>query len=202
MRNTLLLISILIFISIIMFVVFTKANYPILSDEEALKIGEEKYLEFLWIVDGAFNSERMDREFTVNGQKFDKDKAGFTCIYQNKQDDTCVGNNFEEFFHNLFASKITYNQVYGDASGNMWLQYTKGKYLFTNINTCSINGMTLKQNIKIHSISNQELVFDVSYEEDANQNMERTFSLIMEDNKWKISKAYYEDLCEIKYHIG
>ena len=50
---------ILILLGIIMFVIFTKADNIILSKEEALKIGEEKYLKFLWMVDGVFNTDEV-----------------------------------------------------------------------------------------------------------------------------------------------
>ena len=202
MRNVLLLISILIFTSIIMFIVFTKADYKKLDNSEALKIGEEKYLEFLWMVDGAFNNERMNGEFIVNGKRLEKDSIKFTCVYKNKKDNTCIGNNFEESFQSLFSSNITYNQVYGDDSGNVWFKYDKGKYKFTNTNYCSVNRMNLKQNIKLHKINQNELEYYVSYKDSNNGLRERTFSLIKENDIWKISKAYYEDLCEIKYRIG
>lgn len=202
MRNVLMLISTLIFISILMFIVFTKADYTKLDSVEALEIGEAKYLEFLWMVDGAFNSAKMEGEFTVNGKKLDHDNIKFTCIYKNKKDNTCVGNNFEESFRDLFASRITYNQVYGDDSGNTWYKYEKGKYLFTNINSCNINRMNLNQKIRLHEINKNELVFYVSYEDNNHQNKERTFILVKENNLWKIDKAHYEDLCEIKYRIG
>ena len=122
---------------------------------------------------------------------------------KNKNDKTCIGNNFEEVFHNLFASSITYNDVYSDDSENGWLKYEKGKYLFTNINTCNVRRMNLNQTIKIFKIEKDKLLFDVLMEDsDYQNNQSREFVLVKENNLWKISRAYYEDLCEIKYSIG
>ena len=202
MRNTLFLIAIFCTISILMFVIYTKANDSKIPEDEALKIGEEKYLEFLWIVDGAFNSKRFDGEFTVNGKKLDDDNKKFTCIYKNKKDDTCVGKNFEESFHNLFSSNITYDDVYADDSRNAWISYKNGSYYFTNITSCNVNRMNLEQTIKIYEIEKDKLTFHVFIEDSGYQNTrKRIFSLIKENDIWKISKAYYEDLCEIKYSI-
>jgi len=194
MKKVLLLICILISLSTIMYVIFAGANSSQLTKDEALKIGEEKYLEFLWIVDGAFNNERLDGEYIVNGQKLNNKE--FTCTYKNNT--ICVGKNFEETFHRLFCSSITYKDVYSDLDSYSWITYENDEYLFNNLNTCGINRMNLNQKMEIKEISNDKLSFYV-YSDDEKH---KEFILIKEDDNWKISKAYYHDLCEIRYNIG
>ena len=194
MKKSLLLTFVLVGLSIIMFVIFTDANSGRLSKKEALEIGEEKYLEFLWIVDGAFNSEKHGGEYKINGKELVNKK--FTCIYKNNT--TCVGKNFEEAFHDLFYSGITYKDVYSDLDSYSWVTYKNDEYVFNILNTCGISRMNLDQRMEINEISNDKLSFYV-FSEDENH---REFILVKEDNNWKISKAYYHDLCEQRYNIG
>lgn len=202
MKKIVALIISSIFLAILMFVVFTSAGEKKLTENEALKIGEEKYLEFLWMVDGAFNNERLDGEFTVNGKKLSDDNKKFTCTYKNKNDNTCIGNHFEEAFSNLFASNITYYIVYSDANYNTWFKYDKGKYTFINLVNCNAVRMSLNQELKINKITSDELDFIVIMQEERNQGVKnKEFVLIKENDEWKISKAYYHDLCEMDYRI-
>ena len=198
MRKVLLFISLICGLSIILFVVFTSAYHSSLTDSEALEIGEEKYLEFLWMVDGAFNSERFDGEFTVNGKTLDDSKKEFTCVYKRKNDESCIGNNFEKAFHNLFASNVTYNRVYSDGAIYTWFKYEKGNYIFTNSKSCSVKRMNLQQKIKLVKILDNELSFDVS---DDDSVISCEFILIKENGNWKVGKALYKDLCEMSYVI-
>ena len=62
--------------------------------------------------------------------------------------------------------------------------------------------MSLEQNIKLDSISNNKLTFNVTSLNDTNKTKTKQFILIREDNDWKISKAYYHDICEMNYYIG
>ena len=186
---------VLIFLGIILFVIFTNANNTITS-EEALLIGEEKYLKFLWMVDGAFNSDRYKEDFVVNGKNL-KDKV-FTCKYINSKE--CVGNNFESEFEKLFSKEINYQDVYSDKAIYSWITYDNGKYIFNNLTTCDINRMNVIQNIKVSKINNDKIVYEVSFNEKERVN-KREFVLMFEDNEWKISNAFYHDLCSMKYFI-
>lgn len=202
MKKERILILVVICLSIIFFVVFTKAGNSNLSYDEALKIGEEKYLKFLWMVDGAFNEKRIDGEFKVNGKTLDKDKKIFTCNYLKKEKNTCVGNNFQEEFNNLFASNIKYDSVYSDKMTFTWYKYKDGKYYFTNPNNCNIKRMSIEQKITVHEILDNKITYSVAYEnDDYNRINYYYFTLINEENDWKISEAHYYDLCEMDYHI-
>ena len=198
MKKILLFISLICGLAIILFVIFTSANKSNMSESKALEIGEEKYLDFLWMVDGAFNNERLDGEYTVNGKVLDSDYKKFTCTYKKKSDESCIGNNFEDAFHNLFASNISYNKVYSDGAIYTWFKYEKDKYIFTNLKTCNIKRMSLNQEIKLIRILDNELDFEVNEKDDE---LKREFILTYEGDTWKVSKAFYKDLCEISYMI-
>ena len=193
------IIIISITLSILVFVIFTKATSS-MTEKEALELGEEKYLEFLWMVDGVFNNNQED-DFIVNGKVLKSDSKKFTCTYKNKNDDICIGNNFIEEFKRIFSSNLSYDDVYGDGN-DPWIKYENGKYVFSYINNCSTSRMSLEQNIKLDSISNNKLTFNVTSLNDTNKTKTKQFILIREDNDWKISKAYYHDICEMNYYIG
>ena len=198
MKNALKLITCSITITILLFVILTKADKPTITREEALKIGTEKYLEFLWMVDGAFNNERLNGEFIVNGKKLDNNN--FTCKYKNKKDNTCVANNFEEEFKRIFASNISHDDVYSDGTYS-WIKHEKGKYVFNINHNCSTSRMNLEQEIKLGSMDSKRMNFNIITKKDNNRVINRLFVLIKESNDWKISKAYYHDLCEMGYYI-
>ena len=200
MKKIPILVICSIILAILLFVVFTKANPSLLTEKEALEIGEEKYLEFLWMVDGAFNNGRLDGEFVVNGKILDDNSKKFTCNYKNKNNNSCVGNNFEEEFNHLFSSNISYNNVYGDVSST-WVKYENEKYVFNYINTCSISRMKLEQTLILDSINKDTLIFNVKMLNDVNKVKTKLFVLVLEDDEWKISKAYYHDVCEIDYYV-
>ncbi len=182
--------------------VFTKANNILLTEDEIIKIGEDKYLRFLWMVDGAFNSEKLQNDFIVNGRLLRDEDKKFTCKYLDKKSNECVGTNFEEEFKFLFASNLYYENVYSDGLMYSWHNYQNGKHTFTVIDNCNINRMGLEHELSISSIKENEIVYNVSFENEHTKNkINKTFVLVLEDNEWKISKAYYYDLCEMKYYI-
>ena len=183
-----------------MFVIFTNANETILSKEEALKIGEEKYLKFLWMVDGVFNNTKDDNDFTVNGKELSKEDKIFKCNYKNSRE--CIGENFEIEFSNLFSKNINYDKVYSDGIMNSLYTYKNNEYIFSNSSSCNENRMSLEHQLKVVNISNNKLTYKVEFINRQSKTIEkRDFSLIKEDNEWKISTAFYYDICEYKYYI-
>ena len=185
MKRQWLLILIVLCMCVTLFTIFTKAdnNY---NEKEILSIGEEKYLKFLWIVDGAFNETRMDGEYTVNGKKLnDLDKI-FKCNYPKKNKETCVGENFQEEFDKIFSNSIRYDDVYGDKLTYNWFKYENGKYYFTNPNNCRINRMNLGQKISIKEVNDDKIVYNITYESNYNHVNNSDFVLIKENNNWKI----------------
>ncbi len=188
----------LITFAILLFVIFTKADI-VMSNEEALSLGEEYYLKFLWMVDGAFNPDKED--FIVNGKTIKDEDKVFSCKL-NKKDNTCMGNNFEEEFNKTFANNINYDDVYSDGKIYTWYTYKDGKYIFNDLNNCSIDRMPINQEIKVNDITRDNLVFKVTMK-DASSIKEKnyTFSLVLEKNGWRINKAYYRDICGLDYYI-
>ena len=170
-----------------------------MSNEEALSLGEEYYLKFLWMVDGAFNPDKED--FIVNGKTIKDEDKVFSCKL-NKKDNTCMGNNFEEEFNKTFANNINYDDVYSDGKIYTWYTYKDGKYIFNDLNNCSIDRMPINQEIKVNDITRDNLVFKVTMK-DASSIKEKnyTFSLVLEKNGWRINKAYYRDICGLDYYI-
>lgn len=183
----------LIIFAIIMFLIFVNADNQYLKDDEALKIGEEKYLNFLWMVDGAFNNS-LGNEFLVNGKKLDK--YSFTCSYNNKNDD-CIISNFEEEFRKLFVKRITPERVYCDGVTFCWFTKINDGYKFNNSN-CNIKRMSLNETLKVKEIEKQKVEYLISFNDNE---VDRSFVLEKEDGKWKVSKAYYHDLCKLDYSI-
>lgn len=200
MKKQGLLILIILGISIMLFLVFTKADN--FNEKDILKMGEEKYLRFLWIIDGAFNEKRIDGEYTVNGKKLDKNNIKFTCDYKKDNKKTCKGNNFQEEFYDLFSQSINYDDVYGDGMTFSWLKYENGNYYFTNPSNCNINRMNLEQTLTIKKIYNDKILYRVTYNTSSTSHLNNNvFVLIKENNDWKISEATYYDLCEMEYHV-
>lgn len=192
----------LICLAIIMFVVFANANKNIMTNERALEIGEEKYLKFLWMIDGAFNSERMNEDFIVNNKSLAKEDKIFTCKYKDKKSNECIGNNFEQEFQKLFSKTIDYNDVYSDRIMYTWYDHIDGKDVFTVLDSCDVDRMNTNQKLEIFSIKENEIIYNASFKnERTNKITTRNFILIFEDNDWKIKKAFYHDICAIKYNI-
>ncbi len=170
-----------------------------MNDTDAIKIGEEKYLEFLWVVDGAFNNDLGG--FKVNGKELAKEKKTFTCKYD-KKTNNCIGEGFEDSFKNLFANHLSYDNVYSDGKIYTWYSYEKEKYKFDINHNCSIDRMPLNQELVLEKIEKDTLTYKVIFqEENKTKESKNTFELIKENNKWKINKAYYHDLCGLDYYI-
>ena len=47
--------------------------------DDALSIGEQKYLEFLWLVDGAFNDAKYKETIAVNDITIQDENKKFSC---------------------------------------------------------------------------------------------------------------------------
>lgn len=197
MKKVISPIIFLIFLSILSFVTFTLASNNILTKEEALKLGEEKYLKFLWMVDGAFNSEQYNEEYIVNDKSLGNNDKIFTCIYQNKNDKECISNNFTDEFNKLFSKNIKYDDVYSDGIMYSWYKLKDDKYVFNVLESCDVKRMNSKQRLSVIKINNNSITYEVSIDDDI-----KDFILIYEDDEWKISKAFYHDLCELRYNIG
>lgn len=200
MKKQGIVILLAISISIILFISYTKAGNKY-NENTLLKIGEEKYLKFLWMVDGAFNDSRLDGEYSVNGKKLDKDSKIFTCDYLKNNKLTCVGKNFMSEFSNLFSNNISYESVYGDKLTYLWIKYENDNYYFTNPNRCNINRMNLNQSLAIKEIMDNKVVYSVTVDDNDMHTKINDFVLILENDEWKISKATYYDLCEMEYYI-
>lgn len=174
---------------------------------DELSLGEEKYLEFLWMVDGAFNNVRYNNEdFTVNGRKAKK-KPAFSCIYEN-DDKTCYSTNFEDNFHKLFASNVKLDIVYGDGASLRWYEKLEDKYSFTNNNGCEAGRMSLNQTLSVVNSTKEKIMYKVSYDEKlesgifkGEHHFEKDFVLVYEDGTWKVSEAYYHNPCYMDYDI-
>ncbi len=199
---------VIILIVVILFL-FRKISfsYPNLTDKEALRIGEEKYMAFLWMVDGAFNDERYEYSYTINDKEISYN-GSFSCEYL-KNKETCIGKNFEDNFKNLFASNITYDQVYGDLLTFSWYQKKDDSYYFTNMRNCNVERMNKKHYINLFQREENKLIYHTSFTDEISfvssdihtKKYEREFVLVLEDNEWKISKAFYHDLCVMNYNI-
>jgi len=181
-------------------------NKNITDEVDLLSLGEEKYLEFLWMVDGAFNDQRYNNEISVNGKVLEI-KLDFTCVYDEEKK-TCQGINFEKNYKDIFASNIEIDSVYGDGVAVRWYEKKDNEYYFENSNSCNIGRMSLKQNLKLISNNDNKLVYQVTYDEEisggiykGDHHFEKDFVLIYENGKWKVSEAYYHDPCYMEYII-
>lgn len=200
MKKIYIPIVILLFLGILAFVVFTKADEIILSKEKVIEIGEEKYLKFLWMVDGAFNSDRIYGDFSVNGKTLSNEEKVFKCVYNKSKE--CIGENFEIEFSKLFSSKINYDLVYSDNLIYKWYSYENGIYKFNNLDNCSINRMSPEQNLELVKKDNNKIIYKVWFNNrQTNKINEQDFILVYEDNEWKIDTAFYYDMCGMKYSI-
>ena len=195
-------ILIIMLLSALSFTILTSADKSLLSKDEALIVGEEKYLTFLWMVDGAFNDKRYEYSFMVNGKELGDDKKIFTCDYPKNNKKTCLSKNFESSFHKVFASNVTYDDVYSDKVSFSWYEKKDNEYKFTNMNSCNAYRMGKEHNLNVISIAKRKLFFRVTFKDDRNNRVfDKMFILNYEDNDWKVSKAYYHDPCYMDYNI-
>ena len=186
----LIIIGIVLIIAIIIFIVVRNNNerkklYVIDANDE-LSIGEKRYLEFLWMVDGAFNYQRYNNEdFYINDRKLEKN-PDFTCKYDDEKK-TCVGSKFEENYKKIFASGVKMEGVYGDGLAIRWYEQNADGYKFTNVNTCGVGGrMSTKQKLSVVEANKDKMVYKVTFDE---------------KGEWKVSEAYYHDPCHMEYLI-
>ncbi len=171
-----------------------------------LEIGINKYLEFLWMVDGVFNKEKYhNEEFTVNGESLSNHT--FKCEF-NSDKSRCKGINFIDNYNKLFSKKVNINLVYGDGVALRWYDKIDDDYYFNIQNTCDVSRMNSKQNIILKENSNNKLVFRVYFYETVkdglfmgNHTFDKEFTLVKEDGEWKVSKAYYHNPCYMEYNI-
>ena len=212
-NNKMVYISLAIITVVVLLICFVtndknvKENFGDVDENNALSVGIRKYLEFLWIVDGAFNDSRMGNKIKVNNQEFDENNSVFKCKYD-KTNEWCKGENFEEAFRNVFSSDITYNDVYGDGLAVYWYEKREDGYFFQNSVGCSTERMSLNQMLELTKKDSNKLTFKVSYDDNVKASIfqdehqiNRDFILIKENNDWKVSKAYYHDLCFQDYYI-
>ena len=197
MKKVTIQLCFLISLGVMSFVLMTTAKGTMLTNEQALLLGESKYLKFLWIVDGAFNNERFNEDFIVNGKKLDNKDIVFTCKYN--KTNVCIGNNFKEEFNNLFSKNIKYDDVYSDGITYSWYRYEDNKDIFNNMDSCNVNRMNLEHSLKVIKINKDVVFYEVSFDDSKHV---KEFNLVLEGNEWKISKAFYHDLCELRYNIG
>lgn len=195
-----------VFIPLLVIISLSVVSYikpnEVLSSSEALDLGIDKYLKFLWIVDGAFNNEKLNEEFLVNNKKLKEEDKIFTCKYSIKSKE-CIGNNFEIEFKKLFSKNISYEEVYTDGAIYSWISYKDGKYMFNNLDNCNINRMGINHNIEVVDIKSNRIIYKVSFENRRSHLInKRKFELVKENNEWKISEAFYYDLCSMRYAIN
>ena len=189
---------IIVIIAVIGFICY-QSRMPILNNKEALKIGEDKYLSFLWMVDGAFNDERLGRTYTVNNKKIDDNNKTFKCVYD-KNKKKCVSDNFEKEFAKLFSKALLPKNVYSDSVSNSWYMKKDNEDVFMNIDTCNINRMSENHELKVNKIERSKITYQISFKE-KDKEFNKLFVLVYEDGDWKIRNAYYHDLCGMDYNI-
>ena len=196
--RVMIVITSLTIISIIIYILLN----PMLSYEEALMVGEEKYLDFLWMVDGAFNNERYHESFSVNGKS--KVSSKFTCNYSLKNNNLCVSDNFKDSFEELFSSKIHYETVYGDGTSYNWFEEKSEKFIFNNANFCSNGRMSMKHYLEPLLIERNKITYKITFVDDELHTprfIEKIFILRKENRKWKVFSAYYHDPCYMDYNV-
>lgn len=179
----------------------------ITNPDSALALGEKKYREFLWLVDGAFNDSRYNNHLKVNNKVVDGNVLDFKCEYD-KDKVWCKGENFEKAFSTVFANNITYKDVYGDGLAYDWYEKREDGYYFKNPNGCNISRMNENQTIELTDEKPERLVFKIQYTDNmktgiyaGEHKIVREFILVREGKEWKVSTAHYHDLCFQDYYI-
>ena len=190
------LIIFLLFCTIVCFIIFVNGNENHLTNEEILKLGEEKYLSLLWMVKGAFE----DKKIIVNNHELDDSQKVFNCHFNDSQKE-CIGNNFEEAFNQVFSKNISYEKVYGDGVTHVWIKKIGDDYHFAYNFYCRDNHDEDNYQLSIKSVSDVKIVYEITAL-NSSKSFTRTFILTKEDNKWKISQAVYRDKCMMDYYIS
>lgn len=199
MRKFLVLIISLILLMVVG-VLLLFFNKPLLTYNEALTLGEEKYLTFLWFIDGAFNEKN---QYYVNDKSFTKEQYPFICEYT-KVKNKCYIKDFNTLFKKSFASNITYEKVYNDGISNSFYQLNNQDFVFNSKIICGSNNKIFKHHLIVEKIDNNKIEYLISYDNDEilkNHNYVKEFILVKEKGQWKISKAYYRDRCRMDYNI-
>lgn len=181
---------------------------PFVPDSDnALSLGEGKYLEFLWIVDGAFNDSRFKESIKVNGKVMNDSDKKFVCNYEEGSDE-CLSKNFEEAFASVFASNLKYDDIYGDGLAYRWYTKAGDDYFFKNINTCNGERMSTDQKLELVEETKDKITYKVSYTDKiafgifkGDHPTEKDFVLVKEGSNWKVSSAFYHDPCYQSYNI-
>ena len=186
-------IFILMLITIVLFTSISFGFNDSLMEDDALSLGEDKYLEFLWMVDGAFN----DKEIRVNNKILEKDKMSFTCEKNNHKE--CIGKNFPQAFNHLFSKNISYEDVYSDKESFYWMHEHDDNFYFSYSYYCNHSNME-NYSIKVNSEEKDKITYEIS-NLDSSRTFYKLFVLIKEDNEWKVSEAFYRDNCMFDYYI-
>lgn len=184
------------------FVIWIIDYNRILTPDEALSLGEEKYLQFLWMVDGAFND---NEEYLVNGHSLSNDNRPFNCTFD-KKNKTCLVKDFESLFHKYFVNSLSVEQVYSDKLSFKHYEMQDDDIIFNANSICGSNRMNLKQNITVVEIERRKIKYLITYDNDEDspnrfREFKKEFVLKYENRKWKVAKAYYHDSCRMDYNI-
>ena len=208
-----IIISVIIILALVTILLFKNngsksSNIKYVQDtKDELSISEKKYLEFLWMVDGAFNNQRYNNEdFKVNGKQLER-KPDFTCTYDKKMK-KCTGYNFEATFKKIFSKSVNINRVYGDGLAIRWYDKVDGVYTFTNVNSCDAGRMSLDQHLEVVESSKDKIICKVTYDEElksgilkGKHHFDKEFVLVKEDNDWKVSRAYFHNPCYMEHNV-
>ena len=194
----------IIVISLIIFVlsIFTFLRFKGLSIDDAISLGENKFLEFTWITYGAFND---DENITINGKRLNDSHKIITCEAINGK---CFVRDFEQVYHRLFSKKVEMKKVYGDKFSFNWYEVIDNQYYFNYPKNCSIHSVIKDFSLKLVSNTFNKIVYEIEYlDEGISHDQEKRkavkqFILVKEDNDWKIAEAFYRDVCMMSYNIS
>lgn len=201
MRSKMFLIPILCIMLAFVVMNISFQNHYLLSKEGALAIGEQKYLEFLWFVDGALTD---DWNYTVNDKTLTKENYPFVCK-QDMKSKKCTIDDFDNILHRLFSKTITYDSVYSDGISYSWYEKQNSKFILNYDTNCSVRKMSKEQTISVIKITHDEIQYEISFDDNYSKynlhDFDKKFVLVKEDNHWKIKNAYYHDSCHMDYYI-
>lgn len=199
MKKIIVIITV-IFLLIIGSFLFFRKNANLLSNDEALLIGENKYREFLWMTDGAFNDIRYGGVIEVNNNPILDNEKLITCNYiSNKR---CVTDNFIENYKYLFSKDIPLDIVYGDMLTYKWFYIENDKYYFENPNICENRRMNISHTLEVKEIKTNQITYLATFQDAFSDKIyKKDFILKLEDDEWKVYKGFYKDPCSMDYNI-